>query len=90
MGKMHIPVDDKTCWLCDDNKEESQLHLFFECKWTTKVQEELERWSGCRVPGNQVLSCLKWIRETLETLQKRIDSNNNGGKDLPHLEGKKL
>ncbi|XP_070048614.1 uncharacterized protein [Nicotiana tomentosiformis] len=40
--RVHIPVDDGMCCLCDENKVESQLHLFIECSWTVKLQDELE------------------------------------------------
>ncbi|PHT40127.1 hypothetical protein CQW23_18981 [Capsicum baccatum] len=41
MSKLHIPVDDAKCCLSGDNME-TQLHLFSEYSWTTRVKAELE------------------------------------------------
>ncbi|KAF3652039.1 putative histidine-containing phosphotransfer protein 1-like [Capsicum annuum] len=41
MSKLHITVDDAKCCLSGDNME-TQLHLFSEYSWTTRVKAELE------------------------------------------------
>lgn len=88
MIRMYISVEDATCCLCDDQKEKSPQHLFFECGWTKRVNEELEAWSRCRMQKDQVQACLIWIKEkALPTIQEGTECKNVGGKDLSYMEG---
>ncbi|KAG5572480.1 hypothetical protein H5410_062246 [Solanum commersonii] len=62
MIRLKQPVEDDKCCLCGVRKLETQVHLFAECTWTTKVKEALETWLGIKVQKREVVQCLKWIK----------------------------
>lgn len=42
--RLHIPVADVTCSLCDRGRLKSQLHLFAECKRIEEVENDIYNW----------------------------------------------
>ncbi|WMV57688.1 hypothetical protein MTR67_051073 [Solanum verrucosum] len=62
MIRLQMPIEDDKCCLCGESKLETQVHLFAECTWTTKVKEALETWSGIKIQKTEVTECLKWIK----------------------------
>ncbi|WMV12323.1 hypothetical protein MTR67_005708, partial [Solanum verrucosum] len=60
--RLHIPVEDNDCCLCDEQTMETTMHLFEECSWTKSVWQELMKWVGITLTNNeikQVLECIK-------------------------------
>lgn len=47
------------CRLCDENEEESTLHLFFMCNCASKVWSEVMKWMGVEI---------KWSGSVIESL----------------------
>ncbi|XP_060171508.1 uncharacterized protein LOC132602747 [Lycium barbarum] len=71
--RLHIPVDDETCWLCEEGILETQQHLFAECSWTMEVRNKLVAWSGVQMQRNGVKQTIKWIkRRSWSQLKKEL------------------
>ncbi|KAG5604043.1 hypothetical protein H5410_025535 [Solanum commersonii] len=78
MNMLHIPVDDLTCCMCDDNRMDNN-----SARRVGKIDKV-----NAKVVGATTFKLD--TRATLETIHKKVDNNNFQGKDLPHMEGKKL
>lgn len=46
LQRLHIPVADNICYLCDEGKAKNPQHLFVECAWISEVRQGLSNWSG--------------------------------------------
>ncbi|KAK4726637.1 hypothetical protein R3W88_031554 [Solanum pinnatisectum] len=62
MIRLQMPIEDDKCCLCGESKLETQVHLFAECTWTTKVKAALETWSSIKIQKTEVTECLRWIK----------------------------
>lgn len=70
---LNIPIDTNQCCLCEEDKEETQLHLFAECSWISEVGSRLSSWLGITIQCKGVYSTLQWIkRRWWKQFQKEI------------------
>ncbi|WMV42830.1 hypothetical protein MTR67_036215 [Solanum verrucosum] len=68
LQRMHIQVENTVCCLCDDGVDETDQHLFAECKWINEARTVLATWMGIDIP--QKARNWKVYRQTIV---------NNGG-----------
>lgn len=73
LTKLHIPVDDLQCCLCNSNDEETTKHLFDECAWFQTIREDMMQWTGIRLQhGSSKQVLLEIRRKHWKAIQKEI------------------
>ncbi|KAK4711376.1 hypothetical protein R3W88_005889 [Solanum pinnatisectum] len=71
--RLNIPIDTNQCCLCEEDQEETQMHLFAECRWIAEVRSKLSSWLGIAIQCKGVYSTLQWIkRSRWKQFQKEI------------------
>ncbi|XP_047263750.1 uncharacterized protein LOC124896258 [Capsicum annuum] len=73
MMKLHVPVHDMRCCLCDDNALETPKHLFMKCSWISGVSHLLSTCLGVQIQKKEASDNFKWIkRRRWKQFQKKI------------------
>ncbi|XP_075084696.1 uncharacterized protein LOC142167954 [Nicotiana tabacum] len=71
--RLHIPLENPNCCLCDHRVMETSTHLFVDCNWITTLRVELIQWTNVQLPVGElkhVLECIK--RKHWKTFKKDV------------------
>lgn len=91
LQRLHIPVKDNTCCLCEEGIAETHQYLLMEYNWIPEVSNDLSTWSGIQTSGQG--SGTKLImaeEEEMKTYEEGSGGSSKGSNDLPYMACKEL
>ena len=47
--RLNINIDNNKCCLCEEDQDETQIHMFAECRWIDEVKSKFSSWIGIAV-----------------------------------------
>ncbi|XP_060178152.1 uncharacterized protein LOC132608097 [Lycium barbarum] len=59
---LHIPIEDASCCLCQEQVVETSQHLFVDCMFATAVRKEVMQWSNICMPAGDLKIILRLIK----------------------------
>lgn len=63
LQQLHIPVNDTSCCMCNDQVDETAQLLFMECSWSKEVRVTVMQWAGIKLSGGDVPLVLRSIKK---------------------------
>lgn len=72
MQRLHIPLDNEDCCLCDEGVKETSMHLFAGCKWISEVRTMLSHWAGIHIIQGDATQCLLWMKNRRKQFKKEV------------------
>nr|XP_009762032.1 PREDICTED: uncharacterized protein LOC104214107 [Nicotiana sylvestris] len=60
--KLHVPIQDIECCLCNDMVAETQDHMFQDCRWTTELRAAIQNCTNMIIPQGTVMQVLEKIK----------------------------